>query len=99
MAEWGLSYDELARDHPDLVLASITPFGQTGPWRDYRGSEITLQALGGPLHLNGSAFREPLKSGGFVAQYHCRSEEHTSELQSLMRNTYAVFCLKTKKNS
>src|SRR3546814_7097608 len=32
---------------------------------------------------------------------HCpgRSEEHTSELQSLMRNSYAVFCLKKKKNS
>src|SRR3546814_4750730 len=29
---------------------------------------------------------------------HCRSEEHTSELQSLMRNSYAVFCLKKKKN-
>src|SRR3546814_3274833 len=27
-----------------------------------------------------------------------RSEEHTSELQSLMRNTYAVFCFKTKNN-
>src|SRR3546814_8620676 len=27
----------------------------------------------------------------------CRSEEHTSELQSLMRNSYAVFCLKKKK--
>src|SRR3546814_10381009 len=27
---------------------------------------------------------------------HCRSEEHTSELQSLMRNSYAVFCLKKK---
>src|SRR3546814_7860065 len=27
----------------------------------------------------------------------CRSEEHTSELQSLMRNSYAVFCLKQKK--
>src|SRR3546814_3938546 len=27
----------------------------------------------------------------------CRSEEHTSELQSLMRNSYAVFCLKTKQ--
>src|SRR3546814_7707259 len=30
---------------------------------------------------------------------HVRSEEHTSELQSLMRNSYAVFCLKKKKNS
>src|SRR3546814_4850255 len=28
-----------------------------------------------------------------------RSEEHTSELQSLMRNSYAVFCLKTKNNN
>src|SRR3546814_6086561 len=28
----------------------------------------------------------------------CRSEEHTSELQSLMRNSYAVFCLKKNKN-
>src|SRR3546814_10665025 len=28
-----------------------------------------------------------------------RSEEHTSELQSLMRHSYAVFCLKTKKNN
>src|SRR3546814_6649664 len=29
----------------------------------------------------------------------CRSEEHTSELQSLMRISYAVFCLKTKKHN
>src|SRR3546814_7360405 len=33
------------------------------------------------------------------AQFHRRSEEHTSELQSLMRTTYAVFCLKKKKSS
>src|SRR3546814_4204384 len=31
--------------------------------------------------------------------YHCRSEEHTSELQSLMRISYAVFCLKKKKST
>src|SRR3546814_1303148 len=31
--------------------------------------------------------------------YHARSEEHTSELQSLMRISYAVFCLKKKKNN
>src|SRR3546814_7414962 len=33
-----------------------------------------------------------------AAQKHLRSEEHTSELQSLMRTSYAVFCLKKKKN-
>lgn len=70
MAAWGLGYEVLSADHPDLVMASITPFGQSGPWRDYRGSELTLQALGGPLHLNGSGTRYPLKSGGYVAHYH-----------------------------
>src|SRR3546814_1825759 len=32
-------------------------------------------------------------------KFHLRSEEHTSELQSLMRNSYAVFCLKKKRNT
>src|SRR3546814_5924062 len=35
---------------------------------------------------------------GLAAAYRGRSEEHTSELQSLMRISYAVFCLKKKKN-
>src|SRR3546814_3749412 len=35
----------------------------------------------------------------FMAGYGIRSEEHTSEVQSLMRNSYAVFCLKTKNQS
>src|SRR3546814_3755006 len=36
-------------------------------------------------------------SGRLKGRFKCRSEEHTSELQSLMRNPYAVFCLKKKK--
>src|SRR3546814_1582438 len=38
------------------------------------------------------------RNGEAVASACCRSEEHTSELQSLMRISYAVFCLKKKKN-
>src|SRR3546814_9874660 len=48
----------------------------------------------------GSAHAEPLRSGILClgrALKHSRSEEHTSELQSLMRISYAVFCLKKKK--
>src|SRR3546814_8725653 len=41
----------------------------------------------------------PVASGTPRAQCHPRSEEHTSELQSLMRTSYAVFCLKKKKNN
>src|SRR3546814_2330402 len=43
--------------------------------------------------------REPDHLARLVKQRPCRSEEHTSELQSLMRNSYAVFCLKKKTNN
>src|SRR3546814_4813155 len=45
----------------------------------------------------GAALRPAERGAAPVAAGH-RSEEHTSELQSLMRNSYAVFCLKKKKN-
>ena len=69
-SSWGWGFGELAAANPGLVVASVTPFGQSGPYRDYRGSEITLQAIGGPLVTNGHAEREPLKLGGHFAHYH-----------------------------
>src|SRR3546814_8249690 len=49
----------------------------------------------------GACRRGPLASGrgDVLPPLHLRSEEHTSELQSLMRISYAVFCLKKKKNN
>ena len=55
---WGWGWDELSGDREDLVMLSLTPFGQDGPYRDYLASEITLQALGGPLLLTGHRSRE-----------------------------------------
>src|SRR3546814_3367732 len=43
-------------------------------------------------------YPEPVDLGLVVERVGTRSEEHTSELQSLMRNSYAVFCLKKKKD-
>src|SRR3546814_2141375 len=40
-----------------------------------------------------------IAEGDMIAAERLRSEEHTSELQSLMRSSYAVFCLKKKTNS
>src|SRR3546814_4412236 len=52
-----------------------------------------------PTWLTTPDARRRLASAGiFPSEHHCRSEEHTSELQSLMRISYAVFCLK-KKNT
>src|SRR3546814_1211451 len=58
----------------------------------------------GSLHARGGVEAEGRTAGKHqrVDRFHGvvrRSEEHTSELQSLMRNSYAVFCLKTKKNA
>ena len=68
-ASWGWGWDELSRDRAELVMVSITSFGQDGPYRDYRGSEITLQAMGGPMISTGHASKEPLKLAGHVAHY------------------------------
>src|SRR3546814_4093041 len=53
-------------------------------------------------HLSGLTFRRPTSRAhepGVPTTRDIRSEEHTSELQSLMRISYAVFCLKKKKNN
>jgi len=45
----GLGYDVLSQTNPSLVLTSITGFGQTGPHRRYRCSDLVVSALGGVL--------------------------------------------------
>lgn len=64
-----LSYADLAALNPGVVLTSITPFGQTGPYRDFRASDIVSQALGGLAYVNGLADAEPLQGVGLPA-YH-----------------------------
>lgn len=45
----GLSYEALKEEQPKLVMVSITPFGQTGPYRDLKTSDLVSLAMGGPL--------------------------------------------------
>ena len=66
---WGLSYDALEGLNPGLIYTSVTPFGQSGPYRDYRGSELIAQATGGLMQTIGLPDREPLKIGGHAALY------------------------------
>ncbi|PON11455.1 CoA transferase, partial [Candidatus Entotheonella serta] len=69
MDQLGLGYTELERLNPRLIYTSVTPFGQTGPYRDYQGSELVAQATGGMMHVVGLPDREPLKIGGHAAAY------------------------------
>ena len=60
LARLGLGYDELKQLNPNLVFTSITPFGQTGPYKDYRSSDMVAEALGGMIWTNGFPDEPPL---------------------------------------
>jgi len=55
----GLGYPELEKINNSIILTSITPFGQTGPYRDYKASDLICWALGGALFTCGSSSGEP----------------------------------------
>jgi crotonobetainyl-CoA:carnitine CoA-transferase CaiB-like acyl-CoA transferase len=65
----GLNPAELRAAKPALVITSITPFGQTGPYRDYKATNIVSFAMGGFMTLTGNYDGEPLVTGGSQALY------------------------------
>jgi crotonobetainyl-CoA:carnitine CoA-transferase CaiB-like acyl-CoA transferase len=69
LASLGLDYDALARENPELIVVSITPFGQTGPYSGYESEEIVTYALSGIMSISGTSDREPLKHGGMQSQF------------------------------
>ena len=69
MPSLGLGYEELRSLNRRLVMVSISNFGQTGPYRDYKATEIVEYALGGLMYLMGSNGKEPLKHALHQAQF------------------------------
>jgi crotonobetainyl-CoA:carnitine CoA-transferase CaiB-like acyl-CoA transferase len=61
MDELGLGYADLSAVNPRIVVTSITPFGYTGPCRDYKGSDIVCMAMGGLAYITGNAEDSPLR--------------------------------------
>ena len=68
----GLSYERMRGVNPKLIMTSITPFGLSGPYRNYRAEDLTVWAAGGVCVLNGSPAHPelpPLKTAGHQAGY------------------------------
>lgn len=72
LAQLGLGYDELKRINSRVIFTSISPFGQTGPYRDYKSSDAVAEAMGGMLYVNGQPDEPPLQAFGLQA-YHSAS--------------------------
>ncbi|MBI3965369.1 MAG: CoA transferase [Chloroflexi bacterium] len=67
--ELGLTYHELSSWNPLLVGASISPFGQHGPYRDFEATDLTISAIGGISDQIGEPGREPLRLPFDQAEY------------------------------
>ena len=72
MARMGLGWDVLHALNPALVLCSIAPFGQTGPYSGYAADDSVLTALSGMLYVNGFPDAAPVRPFGLQA-YHSAS--------------------------
>ncbi len=70
MPSLGLSYQELEKVNPGLIMTSISYFGQSGPYRDYKATNLIGYAMGGMMYVTGETDREPLLTGGYQADYH-----------------------------
>jgi crotonobetainyl-CoA:carnitine CoA-transferase CaiB-like acyl-CoA transferase len=65
--ERGIGYGALAAVNPAIILTSLTPYGQTGPWRDRPGNDLTAWATSSWAHTNGLPGRPPLRGSGYNA--------------------------------
>src|SRR3546814_10809306 len=88
----------LARPIPAPLLTRVFELAQLAPsnvnaqpWR------VDVLSGGAAERMRNALLHEAGSGAGETPDYPIRSEEHTSELQSLMRISYAVFCLKKKK--
>jgi CoA:oxalate CoA-transferase len=72
MEKLGLNYEVLKEINPSLIMASITPFGQYGPYRDYKSYYLTTYHASGAGYVlpaaSPNADREPLRGGGYVGE-------------------------------
>jgi benzylsuccinate CoA-transferase BbsE subunit len=69
MDRLGLGYSKLSQINPGIIMASISSFGQTGPYKDYKASDIMLWALSGIGYVTGDSDRAPLTTSFPIAYF------------------------------
>ncbi|TRZ78392.1 MAG: CoA transferase [Deltaproteobacteria bacterium] len=67
MSKFKLTYEEVCKLNPAIVMCSISAFGQSGPYRDRPGYDLIAQAMSGVMDINGNPDDPPLRLGPAVA--------------------------------
>lgn len=72
----GLGYESLRATNPRLVMASISPFGQSGPWKHYKSSDLIALAASGYMQITGEPDGPPVRQGN--EQSHFPGSQHAA---------------------
>jgi CoA:oxalate CoA-transferase len=70
MDRLGIGYETLKQINPRLVYASVTAFGQYGPYAHWRGYDILAQAISGYMSITGFPDNPPTRSGQSISDYY-----------------------------
>jgi crotonobetainyl-CoA:carnitine CoA-transferase CaiB-like acyl-CoA transferase len=83
----GLGYRTLQEQNPGLVFTSITGFGQTGPYKSFKSSDLVANALAGTMYITGEADDPPVVLAGAQAHMMASTCAAASSLIALFRST------------
>ncbi|HPK54204.1 MAG TPA: CoA transferase [Smithellaceae bacterium] len=67
MAKFNLTYQDVCKLNPNIVMCSISAYGQTGPYRDRPGYDLIAQAMSGVMDITGFTDGPPMRLGPAVA--------------------------------
>ena len=110
MDQMGLGYEALLEINRGIVVASITPFGQKGPYGDFKASDIIIMGMSGMLYLTGDADRAPVNIsipqshllagadaavGAMIAYYHRERTGIGQHIDVSMQQSVAWFLANT----
>jgi crotonobetainyl-CoA:carnitine CoA-transferase CaiB-like acyl-CoA transferase len=82
LAKWKLNYAELKKINPSLIMTSITPFGQEGPYAEYKGSNLIAEAMGGLMYITGEPNDRPLSTSFDYAYLHAGIQAATATMMA-----------------
>jgi crotonobetainyl-CoA:carnitine CoA-transferase CaiB-like acyl-CoA transferase len=106
----GFGYSELCRIKKDIILTSITPFGQSGPYSKYRATDLTLMGMAGELFMTGDSDKPPVNIsmpqacmhagadaavGSMLAHHHRRMTGEGQHVDIAMQHSAAWFLAQT----
>lgn len=84
MREYGFTYEALSQINSKLIMTSITPFGQSGPYKNYKAYALNCAAAGGESMCIGSPSREPLTPPLSIGHYQSGGSGAAATMMALL---------------